>query len=151
MRLALALAATLPFAALSQTTEPLNWQGKLKYHAEGAYSPMAIAGFAAYAGVLQTLDTPTEWGKGAAGYGKRFASTAAWAGIHSTLAFGLDTDIAPGSPLLPLGRRRVAASGHALRGTILTRTDSGGETLSTWRLGSAYGAPSSQTSGIRIA
>jgi len=31
-------------------------------------------------------------------------------------------------------------TGHALRGTILTRTDSGGETLSTWRLGSAYGA-----------
>ena len=28
----------------------------------------------------------------------------------------------------------------ALRGTILTRTDSGGETLSTWRIGSAYGA-----------
>jgi hypothetical protein len=27
-----------------------------------------------------------------------------------------------------------------LRGTILTRTDSDGETLSTWRLGSAYGA-----------
>jgi hypothetical protein len=31
-------------------------------------------------------------------------------------------------------------SAHALRGTILTRTDSGGETLSTWRIGSAYGA-----------
>ena len=30
--------------------------------------------------------------------------------------------------------------GHALRGTILTRTDRGGETLSTWRIGSAYGA-----------
>ena len=29
---------------------------------------------------------------------------------------------------------------HAFRGTILTRTDSGGETLSTWRLGSDYGA-----------
>ena len=52
---------------------------------------MAIVGFAAYAGVLQALDTPTEWGKGGAGYGKRFASTAAWSGIHSTLAFGLDT------------------------------------------------------------
>jgi hypothetical protein len=33
--------------------------------------------------------------------------------------------------------RRAA---HALRATILTRTDSGGETLSTWRLGSDYGA-----------
>jgi hypothetical protein len=31
-------------------------------------------------------------------------------------------------------------TGHAFRGTILTRTDKGGETLSTWRLGSAYGA-----------
>jgi hypothetical protein len=26
-------------------------------------------------------------------------------------------------------------AGHALRGTILTRTDRGGETLSTWRIG----------------
>jgi hypothetical protein len=31
-------------------------------------------------------------------------------------------------------------SGHALRGTFLTRTDTGGETLSTWRIGSAYAA-----------
>ena len=30
--------------------------------------------------------------------------------------------------------------GHALRETLLTRTDSGGETLSIWRLGTAYGA-----------
>ena len=29
---------------------------------------------------------------------------------------------------------------HAFRETILTHKDSGGETLSTWRLGSAYGA-----------
>jgi hypothetical protein len=140
MRFALALAAALPFAALSQSTEPLDWQGKLKYHAEGTYSPMAIAGFAAYAGVLQTLDTPTEWGRGGAGYGKRFASTAAWSGIHSTLAFGLDTALHQDPRYYrsgPGGWRRV---GHALRGTILTRTDSGGETLSTWRLGSAYGA-----------
>jgi hypothetical protein len=40
------------------------------------------------------------------------------------------------SPSAGFGRRTA----HALRGTILTRTDSGGETLSTWRLGSDYGA-----------
>jgi hypothetical protein len=28
---------------------------------------------------------------------------------------------------------------HAIRGTMLTRTDSGGEIVSTWRIGSAYG------------
>jgi hypothetical protein len=27
-----------------------------------------------------------------------------------------------------------------MRGTILTHTDTGGETLSTWRIGSAYGS-----------
>ena len=139
-RLALALAAAPPFAVLSQPTEPLNWQGKLKYHAEGAYSPMAIAGFAAYAGVLQTLDTPTEWGKGGAGYGKRFASTAAWSGIHSTLAFGLDTALHQDPRYYRSGAGGWRRVGHALRETLLTRTDSGGETLSTWRLGSAYGA-----------
>ena len=29
---------------------------------------------------------------------------------------------------------------HAVRGTILTHTDRGSETLSTWRIGSAYGS-----------
>jgi hypothetical protein len=144
MRLALALAAALPFAAMCQTmsqpAEPLNWKGKLKYHAESTYSPMAIAGFAAYAGVLQSLDAPTEWGQGGAGYGKRFASTAAWSGIHSTLAFGLDTALHQDPRYYRSGAGGWRRVGHSLRGTILTHTDSGGETLSTWRLGSAYGA-----------
>jgi len=137
----LALAAVLPFAAMSQASlEPLTWQGKLKYHAESTYSPAALVGFAAYAGVLQTLDTPTEWGKGGAGYGRRLASTVAWSGIHSTLAFGLDTALHQDPRYFRSGAGGWRRVGHSLRGTILTRTDSGGETLSTWRLGSAYGA-----------
>lgn len=143
-RLALALAAALPFAALPQETsqgiQPFTWQGKLKYHAESTYSPAALVGFAAYAGVLQTLDTPTEWGKSGAGYGKRFGSTVAWSGIHSTLAFGLDTALHQDPRYFRSGAGGWRRVGHAVRGTILTRTDSGGETLSTWRLGSAYGA-----------
>src|SRR3954468_21367507 len=71
VRVRLALAVALPFAAvcqsLSQTTEPLNWKGKVRYHAESTYTPVAIIGLAAYAGVLQTLDAPREWGKGGAG------------------------------------------------------------------------------------
>jgi hypothetical protein len=138
------LAAVLPFAAMSQTvsqtTDTLSWKGKLKYHAESTYSPLSMVGFAAYAGVLQTLDTPTEWGKGGAGYGKRFASTAAWSGIHSTLAFGLDTALHQDPRYYRSGAGGWRRVGHSLRGTMLTRTDSGGETLSTWRLGSAYGA-----------
>jgi hypothetical protein len=47
----------------------------------------------------------------------------------------------PGGPGYRSGSSGFGSrTAHALRGTILTRTDSGGETLSVWRLGSAYGA-----------
>jgi hypothetical protein len=126
---------------LAQTSDVLDWKGKLHYHAEKTYSPLAIVGFAAYAGVLQALNAPEEWGQGASAYGKRFASTTGWSAIHGTLAFGLDTALHQD----PRYYRSLSTgfwrrTGHVLRGTILTRTDTGGETLSTWRLGSAYGS-----------
>lgn len=57
------------------------------------------------------------------------------------LAFGLDSTLHQDPRYfrsLDTGFWRRAA--HAFRGTILTRTDSGRETLSMWRLGSDYGA-----------
>lgn len=144
--LILALYLTLPAAVNAQTAftgvdYPLDWQAKLAFHAQSTYGPWDMLGFAAYAGFLQEIDSPKEWGQGGAAYSKRFASTLAWSGIHSTLAFGLDTALHQ-DPRYYRSRspgfwRRSA---HALRGTILTRTDAGGETFSTWRIGSAYGA-----------
>jgi len=139
----LAISAALPFVCHAQTpaTEvPLDWSGKLQYHAGNTYRPMAIAGFAAYAGILQSLDAPKEWRQGGAAYGERFASTAAWSGIHSALAFGLDSTLHEDPRYYRSGAGGWRRVGHALRGTILTRTDSGGETVSIWRMGSAYGA-----------
>ena len=84
---------------------------------------------------------PREWGQGAGAYGKRFASTLGSSAIHGVLAFGLDSALHQDPRYFrsrnPGFWRRT---GHAFRGTILTRTDSGGETISIWRLGSAYGA-----------
>ncbi|MGA2593313.1 MAG: hypothetical protein ABSH32_25635, partial [Bryobacteraceae bacterium] len=48
---------------------------KLRFHAAGLYSPWAIAGSFAYAGLLQELNAPREWGQGAGAYGRRLAST----------------------------------------------------------------------------
>jgi hypothetical protein len=141
----LALSAAIPVAAMAQPPDPprdpLDWQAKLKFHAESTYGPSAIVGFAAYAAVLQEIDTPKEWGQGGAAYGKRVASTAGWSAIHSTLAFGLDSTLHEDPRYYRLGEKGFwRRAGHALRGTILTRTDAGGERLSTWRIGSAYGA-----------
>lgn len=139
--LVLVALAALPIAGMAQTPEPMSWQDKLQFHAGTTYGPEAIVGFAAYAGLLQAINSPAEWGQGSAGYGKRFASTIAWSGIHSTLAFGLDSTLHE-DPRYYRSRRTGfwRRSAHALRGTLLTRTDFGGETLSVWRIGSAYGS-----------
>jgi hypothetical protein len=123
------------------TSDPLDWQGKLEFHAYNAYGPWAMLGIGAYAGFLQVIDSPEEWGQGGAAYGKRLASTAAWSGIHGVLAFGLDSTLHE-DPRYYRSRSTGfwRRSGHALRGTLLTRTDAGGETISIWRIGSAYGA-----------
>ena len=139
--LILALWVAIPVAGIAQTSDALDLKGKLHFHAESTYSPSAILGLAAYAGVLQEAGAPTEWGQGAAAYGKRFGSMVAWSGIHSALAFGLDSTLHQDPRYVRSGGTGFwRRSGHALRGTMLTRTDSGGETLSTWRIGSAYGA-----------
>jgi hypothetical protein len=139
--LSVALLSVVPVVAMAQTADSLDLGDKLRFHAESVYSPLSLAGSVAYAGVLQELDAPEEWGQGAGAYGKRFVSTVGCSAIHAALAFGLDSTLHQ-DPRYFRSRskgfwRRTA---HALRGTILTRTDSGGETLSTWRLGSDYGA-----------
>jgi hypothetical protein len=135
------VALAIPLMGFAQSFEPLDVNGKLDYHVKQSVGPLAILGDAAYAGILQEADTPTEWGQGGSGYGKRFASTAACSGIHSTLAFGLGSALHED----PRYFRSAAGgfwhrAGHAFRGTILTRTDHGTETISMWRFGSAYGA-----------
>jgi hypothetical protein len=136
-----AVALVNPVAGSAQNADALDVSGKLRFHVNSAYGPTAMLGTAAYAGILQSFDGPREWGQGAEGYGKRFASMAAWAGVHSALAFGLDSALHQDPRYARAGGPGVwRRAGHAVRGTILTRTDAGGETLSTWRLGSAYGS-----------
>jgi hypothetical protein len=125
---------------LSAEPEPAPFN-KLRYHAQGLWGPWALGGTLAYAGLLQELNAPREWGYGWAAYGRRVASTEACGVIHGVLAFGLDSTLHEDPRYFRSDRkglwRRMA---HAARDTILAHTDTGGETISTWRLGSAYGA-----------
>jgi hypothetical protein len=139
--LSMIVLCAMPVAGIAQSADSLDLTGKLRFHAESVYSPWALAGSAAYAGILQADTAPTEWGQGWASYGKRFGSTVGYTAVYGALAFGLDSTLHQDPRYFrSLNTGFWRRTGHALRGTILTRTDSGGETLSTWRLGSAYGA-----------
>jgi hypothetical protein len=136
-----AVLAAIPFAALGQAVEPLDVTDKLYLHVKRTIGPMALVSDAAYAAILQKADAPLEWKQGAEAYGKRLGSMVAWSGIHNAMAFGLDSTLHQDPRYFrSTGKGFWRRSAHALRGTVLTRTDSGGETLSTWRLGSDYGS-----------
>lgn len=139
--LSLVLLCALPVAAAAQSANAFGVEDKLRFHAAGVYGATSLVESAAYAGILQQRNSPREWGQGGGAYAQRFGSTVGYSAIHGALAFGLDSTLHQD----PRYYRSTATgfwrrSGHALRATILTRTDSGGETLATWRLGSAYGA-----------
>lgn len=124
-----------------EATPPDEPFSKLRYHAIGLWGPWAIGGTLAYAGLLQELNAPKEWGYGWAAYGRRVASTEACGIIHGVLAFGLDTTLHQDPRYFRSeGKGFWQRMAHAARHTVLTRTDTGGETFSTWRFGSAYGA-----------
>jgi hypothetical protein len=125
----------------AQTPDPDIWQNKLRFHVDSAYGPESLLASAAFAGYLQAIDSPREWGQGGTGYGKRLVSTMAYAGVRNTLAFGLDTALHQDPRYYRSGKTGLwRRTKYVLRATIFTRTDSGGETLATWRLGSAYSA-----------
>lgn len=131
----------IPATALAQPLEAWSVNDKFSYHLKHTVGPLALLGDLAYSAILQEADTPTEWGQGGSGYGKRFGSTVACSGIHSALAFGLDASLHEDPRYFRATTGGILQrAGHAVRGTILTHTDKGTETLSLWRFGSAYGA-----------
>src|ERR1039458_889340 len=124
-----------------QPVVALDVKEKLSLHWHNTVSPLALLGVAAYDGVLQEMNTPREWGQGWNAYGERMASSMGASAIHSTLAFGLDATLHQDPRYFRANKGNwLRPAGHALRGTILTRTDAGGEAFSTWRVGSAYGS-----------
>lgn len=65
----------MPIAS-SEPSPPhsLNGEERFNRYIKDAFGPMAWVRSAAAAGIAQARDNPPEWGQGAKGYGRRFAS-----------------------------------------------------------------------------
>src|SRR6185295_2483553 len=64
---------------------------RFKRYVKSTIGPFRLARTAASAGIQQWRDSPEEWGQGAQGYGKRFASGMGQNAIHQTVEYGLDS------------------------------------------------------------
>ena len=129
------------FAQTNLQPDPLTVGGKFEFHAVAALGPQSVLETILVAGADQVVDRPPEWHRTADGYGRRVGSIAGGTFAQNLFAFGLDSAFHEDPRYQRAKSRRFwHRVGHLLQGTVITRTDEGGRTLSIWRFGSAYGA-----------
>lgn len=140
----LALAA-LPASLYSQNSQgslaPIGVTDKLLIHAQWTVWPDSLLLSAAYAGWRQWRNDPAEWGQGAAGYGRRFASNLGYSAVRNAVGFALDSSLREDPRYFRSKRTGLwPRTRDVYKQTFIGRTDSGRSTFAFWRFGSAYSA-----------
>ena len=112
---------------------------RFKRYVKDTVGPFRLVRTAATAGIDQWRDTPEEWGQGAKGYGRRFASGVGRNAIQQTVTYGLDSALH-----LDTGFQRSKREGFlprlkdALLQNVTSRTRSGNRVISAPRFVGVY-------------
>lgn len=116
-------------------------QERLNEFLKRTTSPLSLVNSAVSAGLGQWRDRPEEWGQGAKGYGRRYASSYAQHVVRETLMYGLSSALHEDNRYVR-SRERGTKSRiyHAMNGTFFARTDDGRKRFSYSRIGSFAGA-----------
>lgn len=134
-----AVAAIIPTARLTSTS--LTQSGRVKQYVDELLSPFSFVESAVSAGFGQWRDRPAEWHQGAAGYGRRFASSFAQHATQETLKFGLASLLHEDDRYFPSGQTKfVPRLLYALESTFQSRDDEGQRQVSYSNIGSLAGA-----------
>ena len=108
-------------------------------YVKSTVGPERLLRAAASAGIAQWRDSPEEWGQGAEGYGKRFASRMGQNAIRQTVIYGLDSAMG-----LDTGFERSKRKGFmprlkdALVQNVTSRNRSGDRVISIPRFAGVY-------------
>jgi hypothetical protein len=86
---AMVLPSATPYPHLALTYTRPTEKTKLRNYFFDAFGPYPIVGAGIAAGINQAESTPPEWKQGAEGFGKRFGSNFAIAGVSTTTRYAL--------------------------------------------------------------
>ena len=116
---------------------PLTQAERFRQYVKHMFSAESFLRSAAGAGINQALNVPHEWGQGAEGYGRRFASSYGSHIIQSTVMYGASTFLHEDNRYFRSGltgfRPRVK---YAIASSFLARHDDGTRHFSWSRIGS---------------
>jgi hypothetical protein len=135
--------STEPVVASTQTTTKEyvfpTARERFNRYVKSTVGPERLLRTAASAGISQWKDSPEEWGQGAKGYSKRFASDLGQNAIQQTVTYGLDSALK-----LDTGFQRSKREGFfprlkdALAQNVTSRNKSGRRVISVPRFVGVY-------------
>ncbi|HEY3581028.1 MAG TPA: hypothetical protein VGK82_10805 [Pyrinomonadaceae bacterium] len=112
---------------------------RFKRYVKSTIGPVRLGWSAADAGIGQWKNSPEEWGQGARGYGKRYASSLGANAIHQSVTYALDEALD-----LDTGFQKSTRSGFfprfkdALIQNLTSRTRTGKRVISVPRFAGVY-------------
>lgn len=120
---------------------PFTVGGKFSYRVVQSFGARGFLGAAVGAAIGQGLNTPHEWGQGAQGFGRRYASGFSGNFSRQTFSFVLESAFHEDPRYFPSeekGKKQRAF--NALKQIIRCKTDGGGDSFAYGRVFSAFGA-----------
>jgi len=121
--------------------EPLSVRGKFRTRVIQTLGVRGVFGAALGASIAQATNTPGEWGQGAEGYGRRFASVFGNSISRQTFAFVLESATHEDPRYFPsTDSGKKARILNVLKQTLICKTDSGNSSFAYSRVISAFGA-----------
>ena len=131
-------ADTVPAAKLNSTPfvyVPLTQSERARRYAKSLFSIEAIGRSAAGAGLQQWTNTPREWGQGADGYARRFASSFGENVTRETIIYGLSSALDEDNRYFRSERTGFGSrSMYAVESTFLARRSDGTRKVSYSRI-----------------
>jgi len=119
---------------------PMTEGERFRQYLKDVFNPLSFVDSAASAGIGQWSDLPKEWGQGAEGYGRRYASSYAAHVLGETLLFGASSVLHEDNRYVPSRHYGFGPRiEHALARTFRARDDHGKKRVSVSRIVSFAG------------
>jgi hypothetical protein len=128
-------APAVPMGTAGNGGYPLTQAERFHSFVKRLFSPESVLRSAAGSAILQGTDTPHEWGQGAEGYGRRFASSYGQHITRSTLMYGSSSLLHEDNRYFQSGESGFwPRLKYALTSTVTARRDDGTRHLSYSRI-----------------